>query len=119
MEKVFLRKIAHRGEDWIGLFGPNRELFNVFVRGNKAVWSRTWKCYLMPFNRATYEKIVAGLQSAYSIENEDLKAGKKEQSKASVRPVVKNRLEKEKADKMLPAFLTDEKGLADWELRQR
>jgi hypothetical protein len=119
MDKVILRKINHRNQDWIGVFGPNRKQFNFFVRENKAVWSRTWKCYLMPFNKGVYEKIISSLQSAYSIDNEGLKVAKEHKDKTVAKSSVNTKAWKAADNTNLADFLTDCKGLADWELRQQ
>lgn len=114
-----MKKILHRGQTWIGLFGPNRTTFNLFVRNNRAIWTRTWKCYLMPFNRPSYEKIVAELQSSYRIDDEGLKSKKKADSSVQTKTVLHNKPQKDKEHLAPLSFLTDAKGLADWELRQQ
>jgi len=64
----------HRGSEHIGIYFQNNLSLNILIK-NKAggKWSQTGKCWYIPLNRETYDKLKTVLKGHATLENGELK----------------------------------------------
>ena len=70
---ITLKPFLHRGEERIGIYFQNNLPINIAIRTKAAgKWSQTGRCWYVPMNRESFEKIKAALP-AVTIDSRELK----------------------------------------------
>jgi hypothetical protein len=111
MKKVVIGYLFHRDKEWISLYGPDELRYNTYVKKSKAIWTKTYKCYLLPCTKAVAEKLRADLSKSYILDFEPLRLGLLSRKQHQVMP-----------EKIVPAIFPQpendfDTGLRDWEMR--
>ena len=71
---VTLKPFRHRNGEQIGIYFENNLQLNILVRSKAgAVWSRSGKCWYMPMNRESFEKIKTVFKEHTTLEYAELK----------------------------------------------
>ena len=74
---IILRKLFHRGKERIALFFPYNKELQYIIRDIPGIsWSRTNKCWHLPFNRKAYELLAKSIQGIAEINDDQLKTKK-------------------------------------------
>jgi len=70
---ITLKPLLHRGGEQIGIYFQNNLPLNIVIRTKAAgKWSQTHKCWYVPMNRESFEKIKAALP-AVNLDSAELK----------------------------------------------
>jgi hypothetical protein len=113
MKKVILGHLFHREKEWISIVGPDEKVFNTCMKKCKAIWTRTHKCYLLPFDKNAAEQIMAGLSKVYLIDPAPLRQVLMTRKEKSAVPERKAVVKTRKISSEYDA------GLRDWEMRDQ
>ena len=52
--QVILKPLYHRGQECIGIYFEKNALLQSLIQKNVAKWSRTNKCWYVPFSESNY-----------------------------------------------------------------
>ncbi|MBP8244642.1 MAG: hypothetical protein KAX45_08895, partial [Chitinophagaceae bacterium] len=70
MRKVTLKPLVHKGAEWIGIYFELSHALNGILRKQMAAnWSVSNKCWYVPLNQSSFEKIHQLLGSKAEIED--------------------------------------------------
>ena len=71
---ITLKPFHHRSGEQIGIYFQNNLPLNILFRSKAgAKWSQTGKCWYVPMNRQSYEKIKVSLPADVKLETQELK----------------------------------------------
>ena len=71
---IDLRPILHRGGEQIGIYFKNDLKLNILAHKNAgAVWSQTNKCWYVPLNKISFEKLRSALKGHAVLDTKELK----------------------------------------------
>ncbi|MDQ2721547.1 MAG: site-specific integrase [Bacteroidota bacterium] len=74
METVILKPLLHRGERCIGIYFQQNDFVQKYIQKiTGAKWSRTNKCWHIPFTQRNYEELVFSLSGKVNLETNTLK----------------------------------------------
>src|SRR5665647_3655466 len=75
METVVLKPLQHRGQQCIGIyFAQNANLQHYIQKQAEARWSRTHKCWYVPYTQQNYGQLARALSGKAILETDALKA---------------------------------------------
>lgn len=73
MEKVQLKPLQHKGQEWIGIyFSVSPAIIGLLKQKAGARWSQTHKCWYVPLSREDYNKVYFALQGIAELEEQEL-----------------------------------------------
>ncbi len=105
METVILKPLYHRGQQCIGIYFPQNGFIQKCIQKDAAAkWSRTHKCWQVPFSQKNYEQLAGTLAGKAVLETGALKEFllKKEKEKPVLSSGVQNKIiEKQEAKKSI------------------
>jgi len=85
---ITLKPFLHRGGEQIGIYFQNNLTLNIIIRTKAAgKWSQTGKCWYVPMNRESFEKIKAALPDI-NLDFADLKKYLQNENKDSKRALL-------------------------------
>ena len=71
---ITLKPFLHRGGEQIGIYFQNNLLLNKLVRtGADGKWSQTGKCWYVPMDRESFEKLKAAIPAEVKLDTAELK----------------------------------------------
>ena len=74
MGTILLKPLQHKGGDFIGLYFPLvTSLNNLVQKIENSVWSRTYKCWIIPCTREHFKKLQTVLKGEAELEIKELK----------------------------------------------
>lgn len=84
-EAIILLPLPHKGNVWIGISFAHTATLQQAVKKLKHIkWSKTHKCWYLPFTRTCYDELVNKVQSLAAIDNTALKQYKPAPANAPV-----------------------------------
>lgn len=84
-EAIILLPLPHNGDTWIGIrFARTATLQQAVKKLKHIKWSKTHKCWYLPFTRTCYDELVNKVQSLADIDNTALKQYKSAPANAPV-----------------------------------
>lgn len=73
MEKVQLKPLIHREQEWIGIYYSPSNIINGLLKLKAgARWTQTHKCWYVPLNKAAYNKVWFALEGKAELEIQEL-----------------------------------------------
>ena len=73
MQKVQLKPLYHREQEWIGIYYSPSNIINGLLKLKAgARWTQTHKCWYVPLTKADYNKIYFALQGTAVLEDREL-----------------------------------------------
>ncbi len=86
-EKITLAPLTHKGNVWIGIQFPYLpDLQKAVRKTNQIRWSRTNKCWYIPFTRESYNELLKNVEPFANIDNSALKQHKATSTNAPANP---------------------------------
>lgn len=73
MKQITLKPLYHREEECIGIYFSNDTALNIATKNAGAKWSQTNKCWYMPLNKESYNKLHTALKESAKLDNIELK----------------------------------------------
>lgn len=73
MQKVLLKPLYHREQEWIGIYYSPSNIINGLLKLKAgARWTQTHKCWYVPLNKAAYNKVWFALEGKAELEIQEL-----------------------------------------------
>ena len=73
MQKVQLKPLYHREQEWIGIYYSPSNIINGLLKLKAgARWTQTHKCWYVPLNKAAYNKVWFALEGKAELEIQEL-----------------------------------------------
>lgn len=73
MQKVLLKPLYHREQEWIGIYYSPSTIINGLLKLKAgARWTQTHKCWYVPLNKAAYNKVWFALEGKAELEIQEL-----------------------------------------------
>ncbi|WP_336518551.1 hypothetical protein [Pollutibacter soli] len=117
MKEIVVKRIEHRQLVWVGVYGPDEKLFNHLIRLQKAVWSKTWKCWLISWDRQLYKQFLSRMEKHYHINDDAIR--KITTQNGAIQNTEKKTPDGFDGGWMEIKMVNDPAGLKLWEERQR
>jgi integrase/recombinase XerD len=76
LHTILLKPVEHRQQKWIAVYFTYHKDLQKAVKGLQPIWTKTHQCWLLPFNRKSYDAIMIALKNIAHVDDSALRIKK-------------------------------------------